>query len=99
MYISNWETHSICNLLFYLPRLLFWIDKKSEFQYHLFKYPLNKSSKPTLIYKDFRAPKSLTIDPAQNRVYWLDDRDDGLKFYSSSFEGTNLTVRNMITFL
>ena len=49
--------------------------------------------KTTLIRQDLKSPKWLTIDAAQDRVYWLDDGSHGLKFYSSTFEGTNVKVR------
>ena len=44
------------------------------------------------IRQDLKDPKWITIDTAQDRVYWLDLCDNVLSFYSTTLQGTDLEV-------
>lgn len=72
--------------------MLFWVEKKSDSQFYLSRYPLDKNFKPMPIRQDLKSPKWVTVDTAQDRVYWLDLYDEVLTYYSTTFQGTDLEV-------
>jgi len=74
----------------YLFRLLFWIERKTNSQFSLYKYELSAHSKGKvkLVSTNLKAPNWVTVDPTQNRVYW-----SNISYvFSSTFEGGDLQV-------
>jgi DNA-binding beta-propeller fold protein YncE len=72
-------------------RLLFFVEQTSS-QFFIYKYQLAKKFNTTRI-SILKAPKWVTIDPVQERIYWIDLGDDNVLFINSTtFEGRNPEV-------